>query len=58
MRCGNAAISEKHAGFIVNLGGAKAADVSALIDRIKCIVKREKGFEPRTEIRFVGFDKC
>ena len=57
MRCGNAAISEKHAGFIVNLGGAKAADVSALIDRIKCIVKREKGFEPRTEIRFVGFDK-
>ena len=58
MRCGNAAISEKHAGFIVNLGGATASDVCALIDRIKGIVKREKGFEPTTEIRFVGFDKC
>lgn len=58
MRCGNAAVSEKHAGFIVNLGGATASDVCALIDRIKSIVKREKGFEPITEIRFVGFDKC
>ena len=58
MRCGNAAVSEKHAGFIVNLGGATASDVCALIDRIKGIVKKEKGFEPITEIRFVGFDKC
>lgn len=58
MRCGNAAVSEKHAGFIVNLGGAKAVDVSTLIDCIKGIVKRKRGFEPITEIQFVGFDAC
>ena len=58
MRCGNAAISEKHAGFIVNLGGATATDVCTLINRIKGIVKKEKGFEPITEIRFVGFEEC
>ncbi len=34
-RVGNAQISEKHAGFIVNLGGARAADVRALIEEIQ-----------------------
>lgn len=57
MRCGNAAVSQKHAGFIVNLGGAKAADVCTLIDCIKGIVKRKKGIDATTEIRFLGFEK-
>lgn len=54
MRCGNAAVSEKHAGFIVNLGGARASDVCTLIDCIKGIVKRKKGFEPMTEIQMIS----
>jgi len=53
MRCGHAAVSEKHAGFIVNLGGATAADVQTLIAAIKRIVKRKRGFEPFVEIQTI-----
>lgn len=35
MRIGNAMVSEKHAGFIINLGGATYNDVVSLIDEIK-----------------------
>ena len=34
-RIGGAAISEKHAGFIVNLGGASATDTLSLINFVK-----------------------
>ncbi len=47
---GGAAVSEKHAGFIVNRGGATAADVSALIEMMQTITEREKGFRPVTEL--------
>jgi len=53
LRCGNAAVSQKHAGFIVNLGGATAADVLALIAEIQRIVKKERGFRPIAEIRYI-----
>lgn len=53
LRCGNAAVSQKHAGFIVNLGGATAADVLALIAKIQRIVEKEHGFRPITEIRYI-----
>ena len=52
-RCGNAAVSEKHAGFIVNLGGATAEDVLQLISDIQNIVQKERGFRPETEIRYI-----
>ncbi len=51
MRVGGAAISEKHAGFIVNLGGATAADVMKLIGKVQDIAERSLGFRPETEIR-------
>lgn len=51
---GGAQISEKHAGFIVNRGDARAADVRALVERIQLIVEREKGFCPRPEIRILS----
>ncbi len=54
MRCGNAAISEKHAGFIVNLGGASASDVCTLIACVQGIVKRKKGFVPELEIKTIS----
>ena len=40
---GGAQISDKHANFIVNQGGAKAQDVKELIDLVQSKVKSEKG---------------
>jgi UDP-N-acetylmuramate dehydrogenase len=52
-RIGGAEVSKKHAGFIVNLGGATSKDVRALIEEIQNTVEREKGFRPISEIRFI-----
>lgn len=48
---GGAFVSEKHAGFIVNKGGATAKDVLDLIELCKKTVKSEKGVELEPEIR-------
>lgn len=56
MRVGGAEVSTKHAGFIVNNGGATAHDVRTLISNIQNIVEREKGFRPIPEIRFIPED--
>lgn len=53
---GNAQIFHKHANIIVNLGGATAADVRALIDLARTTVARQLGYELTTEIGMVGFD--
>lgn len=52
-RVGGAAVSQKHAGFIVNLGGATARDVMALIEEIQNIVEGACGAKPIPEIRFI-----
>lgn len=52
-RIGGAEVSQKHAGFIVNVGGATSRDVHALIEEIQNTVEREKGFKPIPEIRFI-----
>ncbi len=51
---GGAGIFHKHANIIVNLGGATAADVRALIDLARSTVARETGYELVPEIGFVG----
>lgn len=51
---GNAQFFHKHANIIVNLGGATAADVHGLIELAQETVKRELGYELRTEIGFIG----
>ena len=48
---GGAQVSEKHAGFVVNIGGATCRDVLELTDRIRETVLREKGIELELEIR-------
>lgn len=53
-RHGNAAVSEKHCGFVVNLGGASCADVLALCDEVKAIVQKKTGYELEKEIRVVS----
>src|SRR4030042_6540404 len=51
---GGAKISEKHANFIINMGGATAADVKALIDLIKLEVKNKFNIDLEEEIRYLG----
>ena len=53
-RVGGAEISEVHANFIVNRGGATAADVLALIDRARDEVSAQMGFDLETEVEIVG----
>ena len=52
-RHGWAAISEKHCGFVVNLGGATCADVLALCREVQQIVKEQTGYTLEKEIRVV-----
>ncbi len=50
-RVGNAAISEKHAGFAVNLGGATASDVRNLLTQVSDIVFRKFNVRLEPEVR-------
>jgi UDP-N-acetylmuramate dehydrogenase len=54
-RRGDAAISSKHANFIVNLGEARAQDVVELMLETRRRVREETGIELEPEIRFWGF---
>lgn len=53
-RVGGAAVSEKHAGFIVNLGGATCADVQNLIGIIQETVLRKTGVSLECEVKTAG----
>ena len=55
-RSGGARVSPTHANFIVNDGGAKAADIRALIERCKHEVWTRFGVRLREEIVSVGFE--
>jgi len=50
---GGAQVSEKHAGFVVNRGGATFDDVMALIGHIREEVLRQSGIELETEIKII-----
>ena len=51
---GGAQVSEKHAGFIINHGGATAADILSLIKHVQARVKAQTGVSLETEIRLIG----
>ena len=53
-RVGNAVVSEKHANFIINTGGASAADVETLITRIAECVAADSGIKLVREVRILG----
>jgi len=53
---GKACVSDVHANFIVNTGGAKAEDIECLIGRIKDEVDMQHGVELECEVRIVGED--
>lgn len=54
-QAGMAKVSEKHGNFIVNLGGATASDVLALVEKIKEKVYDKFGIELEEEIQVVNF---
>ena len=47
---GGAQVSEKHAGFIINVGGATAEDVTALIEHIRRVILEKFGCELECEV--------
>jgi UDP-N-acetylmuramate dehydrogenase len=53
-RLGQAQISERHANFIVNHGGATASEVRRLMDLARGEVRRQFGIELAAEVKFVG----
>ena len=54
LRVGGAQVSEKHAGFIVNAGGASASDIYALMRKISAAVKASAGVELELEQVLLG----
>ena len=51
---GGAQVSTKHAGFIVNKGGATATDYLNLIHYIQKTIKEKDGIALQTEVRIIG----
>ena len=54
-RAGMAEISEKHANFIINHGGAKAKDVIKLIKLAKAEVAKQFNINLELEVKLLGF---
>ena len=50
---GGAQVSEKHAGFVINTGGATCADVLAVIRQVQERVLTEKGVRLEPEVRII-----
>ncbi|MGE4345461.1 MAG: UDP-N-acetylmuramate dehydrogenase, partial [Geoalkalibacter sp.] len=55
-RVGNAKVSEKHANFIVNLGGATSTDIYKIIQHVKDKVYKETGIILEEEVKLVNFN--
>jgi UDP-N-acetylmuramate dehydrogenase len=55
-RIGDACVSEKHTNFIVNMGRARAADIAALIRKIKEEVFSKLGVTLEEEVELWGFN--
>ena len=56
-RVGGAQVSEKHTGFVVNAGGATAADVRRLIADVQERVRASAGVDLEPEVRMWGFEE-
>ncbi len=55
---GGASVSEEHANFILNEGGATAADVLGLVGEIRDRVERRTGIRLQLEVQVVGEDRA
>lgn len=53
-RCGGAMVSEKHAGFVINTGGATAEDVLEVMRHVRKVVYENSGILLEPEVRLIG----
>ncbi|MCP1673853.1 UDP-N-acetylmuramate dehydrogenase [Natronocella acetinitrilica] len=53
-RIGGAVVSEKHANFILNAGGATAEDIEQLIAHVQAVVERTHGVRLHPEVHMIG----
>lgn len=51
---GGAMVSEKHAGFVINAGGATAKDVLAVMRHVRDVVYRNSGIKLDPEVRLIN----
>lgn len=51
---GGARVSEKHANFIVNMGGATATDIENLIHEVQAVVQQQTGIKLQPEVKIIG----
>ncbi|AYW46988.1 UDP-N-acetylmuramate dehydrogenase [Tetragenococcus osmophilus] len=54
LQWGGAQVSNKHAGFIINLDGATATDYVELITHIQDVIKEKFDVDLQTEVRIIG----
>jgi UDP-N-acetylmuramate dehydrogenase len=54
LRVGQAQVSAHHANFVVNLGGATAADVREVIERVHRAVSEQTGYDLEREVQLLG----
>lgn len=52
---GGAQVSEQHCGFVINRGGATAADVLSLVAQVQAEVRRQFGVDLEMEVKTLGF---
>ena len=55
-RVGGAQVSQKHSGFVINVGGAEAEEIRFLIRQVRRKVYRQFGVRLEPEVKFLGFD--
>jgi UDP-N-acetylmuramate dehydrogenase len=56
-RCGDAEVSQKHAGFIINAGNANCSDVLCLMETVQSTVKKRFGVDLEPEVKIIGEEK-
>ena len=57
LRVGGAQVSEKHAGFVVNTGGATCRDILTLIGQVRSRVLEQTGVALELEVKTLGIEK-
>ncbi len=57
LRIGKAEVSTQHANFIVNTGGASAADILALINAVRQLVRDKYNIDLEPEVKIVGEER-
>ena len=51
---GDAMVSTKHAGFVVNTGKASASDILSVIDHVRADVLEKTGYDLECEVEIIG----